>query len=153
MRDELTDELRFFLNERRYAVLATHDPGGDIHLTPIWFAFEDDCFCFSSSSSSRKVKNIERSASASVVIDVREPGQERWVSASGTAEIVREMEARSINARIRCRYLTPEALDGEIGAALALSDDVTLRLRPTAWRSWSAPSIDSPERLFLATEQ
>jgi hypothetical protein len=27
---ELTDKLRSFLGERRYAVLATHDPDGDI---------------------------------------------------------------------------------------------------------------------------
>jgi Pyridoxamine 5'-phosphate oxidase len=46
---ELTDELRSFLGERRYAVLASHDPDGGIHLTPIWFLFEDDRFFFASS--------------------------------------------------------------------------------------------------------
>ena len=46
----LTDELRGFLGERRYAVLATHDRDGGIHLTPIWFLFEDDRFYFASSS-------------------------------------------------------------------------------------------------------
>jgi hypothetical protein len=57
------------------------------------------------------------------------------------------------SSAIRCRYLTPEALDGPIGAALAASDDVTLRFTPTTWHSWTAPSVDSPERLFLATER
>ena len=61
---ELTDELRSFLAERRYAVLATHDPGGDIHLTPIWFSFEDDCFYFSSSSRSRSSLPRTRTRSA-----------------------------------------------------------------------------------------
>lgn len=149
---ELTDELRSFLGERRYAVLATNDPSGGIHLTPIWFLFEDDRFHFASSSGSRKVKNVERSFSASVVVDVREPGRERWVSASGPVEILRDGEAQSINARIRHRYLAPEALEGPIEAALRASDDVTLRLTPTAWRSWSAPIVDSPERLFLAVD-
>ena len=74
---ELTDKLRSFLGERRYAVLATHDPDGGIHLTPIWFLFEDDRFYFASSSGSRKVKNVERSFSASVVVDAREPGRAR----------------------------------------------------------------------------
>lgn len=146
----LTDELRSFLQERRYAVLATRDAQGDPHLTPIWFSFDDDCFSFACSSRSQKVKNVERSASASVVVDAREPGRERWVSASGQVEILRDAEARSINARIRRRYLAAEALDGPIEAALAASDDVTLRLVPTAWRSWAAPSVDSPERFFLA---
>jgi len=45
---ELTNHLRAFLGERRYAVLATHDPDGGIHLTPIWFLFADDRFYFAS---------------------------------------------------------------------------------------------------------
>ena len=149
---ELTDQLRSFLYERRYAVLATHDPDGGIRLTPIWFLFEDDRFYFASSSRSRKVRNLERSFSASVVVDAREPGRERWVSASGPVEILRDGEGRSINARIRRRYLAPEALDGPIEAALAQSDDVTLRLAPTAWRTWTAPIVESPERWFLGVE-
>jgi PPOX class probable F420-dependent enzyme len=149
---ELTDQLRSFLGERRYAVLATHDPDGGIHLTPIWFLFEDDCFYFASPSGSRKAKNVERSFSASVVVDAREPGRERWVSASGPVEILRDGEAQSINARIRRRYLAPKALDGAIEAALAASDDVTLRLAPTAWRSWTAEIGESPERWFLAVD-
>jgi PPOX class probable F420-dependent enzyme len=150
---ELTDELRSFLGERRYAVLATHDPDGGIHLTPIWFLFEDDCFCFASSSGGRKVKNLERSSSASVVVDAREPGRERWVSASGPVEILRDGEAQLINARIRRRYLAPKALEGPIEAALAASDNVTLRLAPTSWRSWAAPNVESRERWFLAVDR
>ena len=95
---ELTNHLRSFLGERRYAVLATHDPDGGIHLTPIWFLFADDCFYFASSSGSRKVKNVERNFSASVVVDAREPGRERWVSALGPVEILRDGAAQSINA-------------------------------------------------------
>jgi PPOX class probable F420-dependent enzyme len=149
---ELTDELGSFLGERRYAVLATHDPDGGIHLTPIWFLFEEDRFYFAASSRSRKVKNLERSAAASVVVDAREPGRERWVSASGPVEILRDGEAESINARIRRRYLAPKALDGPIEAALAASDDVALSLTPTRWRSWAAPNVDLPERSFLAVD-
>jgi PPOX class probable F420-dependent enzyme len=149
---ELTGELRSFLGERRYAVLATHDPDGGIHLTPIWFLFENDCFYFASSSGSRKVKNIERSFSASVVVDAREAGRERWVSASGPVEILRDDKAQSINARIRRRYLAPTARDGPIEAALAASDDVTLTLAPQAWRSWTAPIVESPERWFLPVD-
>jgi PPOX class probable F420-dependent enzyme len=148
----LTDELRAFLRERRYAVLATHDADGAIHLTPIWFLFEGDCFYFGSSSGSRKVKNVERSATASVVVDAREPGRERWVSASGPVEILREDEAQAINARIRHRYLSQQALEGRIEAELAASDDVTLRLTPATWRSWGAELGESPERWFLPVD-
>ncbi len=149
---ELTDTLRSFLGERRYAVLATHDPDGGIHLTPIWFLFEDDCFYFASPSGSRKARNVQRSVSASVVVDAREPGRERWVSASGPVQILRDEEAQSINARVRRRYLAPEALDGPIEAALKVADDVTLKLAPTTWRSWTAPIGESPERWFLGVD-
>lgn len=150
--DGLTDDLRSFLDERRYAVLATHDPDGGIRLAPIWYLFEDDRFHFATPSGSRKVKNVERNASASVVVDAREPGRERWVSASGPVEILRDREARSINAHIWRRYLAPEALDGPIEAALRASDDVTLRLTPTTWQSWSAPMVDSPDLWFLPVD-
>ena len=86
------------------------------------------------------------------MVDAREPGRERWVSASGPVEILRDGEGRSINARIRRRYLAPEALGGPIDVALAQSDDVTLRLAPTAWRAWTAPIVESPERSFLPVD-
>lgn len=142
-----------FLEERRCAVLATHDPGGTIHLTPLWFLFEGNCFYFESPSTSRKVKNVEQSLAASVVVDARAAGRERWVSASGSVEIMRGAESASMNARIRRRYLTAAALAGPLEAALAAADDVTLRLVPTAWRSWAAPAIESPDELFLAVDR
>jgi PPOX class probable F420-dependent enzyme len=152
MSSGLTTDLRAFLGERRYAVLATHDPDGGIHLTPIWFLFEEDRFHFACSSRSRKVKNLERRAAASVVVEARRPGQERWVSASGSVAVLRGDEAQAINARIRRRYLTPEALGGPIDATLAASDDVTVRLTPTGWRSWAAEIGETPERWFSSAE-
>jgi PPOX class probable F420-dependent enzyme len=149
---ELTDDLRCFLGERRCAVLATHNPDGGIHLTPIWFLFEDDSFYFESSSKSQKVKNIVQHPSASVVVDARPPGRERWLSASGSVEILHDGEAQAINARIRRRYLTPEALDGPVEAVLAVADDVTLRLAPATWRSWAAPIMDTADQLFLPVD-
>jgi PPOX class probable F420-dependent enzyme len=150
---ELTADLRSFLDERRCAVLATYAADDQAYLTPIWFLFERDGFLFPSSSTSRKVKNLERRAEASVVVDAREAGRERWVSASGSVEILSGSAARSVNARIRSRYLTPEALHGSISAALAESDDVTIMLTPRAWRSWSAPSVEQPERWFLPADR
>ena len=156
---ELTDELRSFLDERRYAVLATRDPDDGIHLTPIWFLFEDDRFYFESFSGSRKVENLRRNPAASVVVDAREPGKERWVSAAGPVDVLSGDEAREINARIRRRYLTLAAIENErIEPVFAVADDVTLRLTPTDWRSWDSKDLDAqffggilgaePERWF-----
>ena len=81
---ELNDDLRAFLAERRYATLATHDP-----------LFERDRLYFESFSGSRKIKNLAQNPSASVVVDARSPGHERWVSAAGTTEIVSGGEAQA----------------------------------------------------------
>jgi len=97
--DELTDDVRSFLGGRRYAVLSTHDPDGGIHVTPIWFLFQDDRFYFASSSRSRKVKNLEKNVSASVVVDAREPGRARWVSRT----------SQRGDARGACRGTRPSA--------------------------------------------
>jgi PPOX class probable F420-dependent enzyme len=147
---ELTDELRAFLSERRYAVLATHGRSR-IDVTPIWFLFEDDRFYFATSSESTKVANLRRNAAASVVVDSRVPGRERWVAADGPVEILAGDEAQRINRRIHEHYVTPSGLaDERIGAALAASDDVTLQLTPSAWRAWRAPS--PPEASFRPVE-
>jgi PPOX class probable F420-dependent enzyme len=137
---ELTDELRAFLSERRYAVLATYGRSR-IDLTPIWFLFEDDRLFFATSSGSRKIANLSADPRASVVVDARDPGRERWVAADGTIDVLDGDEAQGVNRRIHERYMTPSGLaDERIGAALAASDDVTLRLTPSAWRTWSAPA-------------
>jgi PPOX class probable F420-dependent enzyme len=163
MGTELTADLRSFLAERRYAVLATNDSSEGIHLTPIWFLFEDDRFYFESVSASRKVKNLQRNPSASVVIDRRQPGMERWVSAWGLVDLLGGDEAREINARIRRRYLTHDALSDErIEPVFAAVDDVTIRLTPEEWRAWDSKDLDAaafggiigaePERWFLPVE-
>jgi PPOX class probable F420-dependent enzyme len=142
---ELTNELRAFLGERRYAVLATHGKNR-IDLTPIWFLFENDRFYFATNSGSKKVANLRRNAAASVVVDSREPGRERWLAADGPVEILEGDCAQRINRRIRERYLTPSGLAEErIEGGLAASDDVTLILTPDSWRTWSAPiDLDAP---------
>jgi PPOX class probable F420-dependent enzyme len=160
---ELTDDLRLLLAERRYAILATHDPDDVIHLTPVWFMFDNDRFYFESFSESRKIKNLRQNPSASVIVDVRRPGTESWVSAAGTAEILEGEEAQTINAAIRHRYLTQDALgDPRIEPIFAAADDVTIRLTPAKWRWWAAKDLDqgffdgilgaSPERWFLPLE-
>ena len=94
---------------------------------------------------------------------MRLPGSEAWVSASGTAELVTGGESKEINAKILKLYLTKEALeDPKIGPGFEAGDDVTIRLKPTAWRSWRAKDLDdqffggllcaTPEKWFQPLE-
>lgn len=160
----LTEELRILLAERRYAILATHDPDDEIHLTPVWFMFDNDRFFFESSSGSRKIANLRRKPSASVIVDARRPGSEKWVSAAGPVDVFTGEESSVVNSLIRHRYLTQDALsDKRVEPVFAASDDVTIRLTPEKWRSWSAEALDGaffggilgadPERWFLPVER
>ena len=140
----LSDWARTLLDERHYAVLATLDADGSMHQTPVWYIFRDNQLFVGTSSFSRKYRNVAARPMASLVVDVRTPGKERWVSGSGPVTILRGDESRAIVASIQQRYLTAEALsDPNIGTIFAGADDVTLCIRPAAWRSWAATDLDA----------
>lgn len=160
---KLSDSMREFLKGRYYATLATLNEDGSIHLTPVWYLFEDERFFFSTSASGRKVRNILARPQASLLVDSRKLGSEGWVSASGTAEIIRGERSKEINAKIGQRYLTKVGLeDPRIGPAFAASGEVTISLTPHSWRSWDLKSLDdqyfggilgqTPEKWFLPVD-
>jgi PPOX class probable F420-dependent enzyme len=157
---KLSDSMRELLYGRHYATLATFNEDGSIHLTPVWYLFEDDCFFVSTGSPSRKVKNILARPKASIIVDIRNFGSERWVSASGTAEIIRGERSKEINTKIDKRYLTKAALeDPRVGPVMEAAGDVTISLTPHSWQSWDLKSLDdqffggilsqNPQKWFL----
>jgi PPOX class probable F420-dependent enzyme len=159
----LSDSIRRFLEARHYAALATHNDDGSIHTTPVWYLFDNGKFYVGSPSSSRKAKNVAARPNATILVDVRQPGSERWVYASGRAETSEGDDSREVNSRILRRYLTEAAIqDSRIGPAFAAADDMTICLVPQTWRSWSAKEQDqqffggvlssSPEKWFCPVD-
>ena len=151
---------RAFLQQRHYAILATQNEDGSIHLTPVWYLFQDGRLLVGTSSSSRKARNISARPSVSLIVDIRKGGAERWVSASGTATILSGEESRKWNAQILARYLTEAARnDARVGPVFAAADDVTISIEPVKWRSWESRDLDNrffggllsstPEKWFL----
>ena len=149
-----------FLRERRYAVLGTVNEDGSIHLTPVWYLFENGQLLVSTSSKSRKARNVLARPTASLVVDVRKLGSERWVSGSGPVQVIRGEASKAIQNMILRRYMTEEAVKHPvIGPGMAGSDDITLSLKPVQWRSWDLKSLDTqffggmlaatPEKWFL----
>ena len=132
-----------FLDERRHAVVSTIEPDGSPHSIPIWYLFRDGRLFVATSSRSRKYKNAAARPTATVLVDHRQPGVERWVSATGPVAIVRGDEARAIVKAIHARYLTAAAIqDARVGGGLAAGDDVVLAIAPATWRSWTAQDVD-----------
>jgi PPOX class probable F420-dependent enzyme len=157
---KLNDSMRELLNGRHYATLATLNEDGSVHMTPVWYLFEDDRFFVESGAAGRKVRNILARPRATIMVDIRKLGSERWVSGSGAAEAIRGDQAKEISAKIHQRYMTKAALeDPTIGPAMAAAGEVVISLKPESWGSWELKNLDdqyfggilgkTPEKWFL----
>lgn len=65
----LTDEVRAFLNQRRFAVLATSNPDGTIQQTVMWYLLEGDNVVMNTAKGRAKFRNIERSPTISICVE------------------------------------------------------------------------------------
>jgi PPOX class probable F420-dependent enzyme len=131
------------LQGRHIATLGTENGDGSIHLTAVWYLFEERCLFVATSSRTRKARNIAARPKASLMVDLRKPGEERGFTASGMAEILRGDRSRQLNQEIHGRYLSRAALaDPRVGGVFAAFDDVTIRLTPSAWASWDMRELD-----------
>ena len=132
-----------FLEQRRHATLATIDADGTPHAVPIWYVYRDGTLYVATQSSSRKARNVLDRPTATLVVDSREPGDERWISATGQATILRGDAVKPVVAAIHERYLTADArADPRVGGALSAVDDVVIAIRPTTWRAWASAEMD-----------
>lgn len=144
----LNDSIREFLNGRHYATLATQNEDGSIHLTPVWYLYEDERFFVSSGSYARKYKNILARPGVSLMVDSRRnPGDAQWLSVLGNAEIITGEESQEIHAKILKRYLTDAALaDPTVGGGFTAIGELTISVRPESVKSWKLK--DSDEQYF-----
>jgi PPOX class probable F420-dependent enzyme len=132
------------LQRRFIATLGTTNAGGSIHLTAVWYLFEDGRLYVATSSKSRKARNVAAQPKASLMVDARKPGSERGVTAAGRADLLSGDQSREINRRIHTRYLSAAAMaDPQIEPVFASFDDVTLRLTPESWFTWDMATLDA----------
>ncbi len=140
----LDPALQEFLRGRHIATIGTENADGSIHLTAVWYLFEDGCLFVATSSKARKTRNVVARPKASLMVDMRRPGKERGVTACGTVEVISGGQSQEINRRIHSRYLSAAALaDPHIGPVFASFDDVSIRLTPISWISWDMATLDA----------
>jgi|SwirhisoilCB1_FD_contig_61_1391925_length_1943_multi_3_in_0_out_0_2 PPOX class probable F420-dependent enzyme len=65
----LSDAVRDFLNERRFAVLATSNPDGSIHQSVMWYVLEDNTITMNTAKGRIKFRNMDRSNRISVCVE------------------------------------------------------------------------------------
>ena len=125
------------LRGRYVATLGTENADGTIHLTAVWYLFEDGCLFIATSSKTRKARNVVARPKASLMVDARKPGTERGVTATGRVELISGGVSQEINRRLHSRYLSAAAIsDPQVGPVFASFDDVTIRLMPVSWIAW-----------------
>lgn len=141
---ELGPKFEQLLHGRYIATLATENSNASIHLTAVWYLFEEGSLFVATSSRSRKARNVAVRPKASLMVDSRTPGGERGVTATGAIELISGDQSREINRRLHCRYLSAAAVaDVHIGPVFESFDDVTLRLTPSSWIAWDMAALDA----------
>lgn len=140
----LDPTLQELLRGRYIATLATENADSTIHLTAVWYLFEDGYLFIATSSKSRKARNVAARAKASLMVDVRKPGAERGVTGMGKAELISGEPSSKINRRIHARYMSTAAMsDPHIEPLFASFDDVTVRIAPDSWITWDMSVLDA----------
>jgi len=132
------------LQGRYIATLGTENADGSIHLTAVWYLFEDGYLFIATSSKSRKARNIAARPKASLMVDVRKPGAERGANGAGKAELISGEQSAEINRRVHSRYISAAALtDPHVGPVFASFDNVTIRITPGSWTAWNMAVLDA----------
>lgn len=141
---KLNDSMIEFLNGCHYATLGTFNEDGSIHLTTVWYLFDNGQFYFVTGSSARKARNCKARPLASVVVDRRrKQGEERSISTSGTVEMITGDEAKVINSKIVQRYITEEGInDPNVGPVFEVAGEEVICLTPKSWHTYELKSVD-----------
>lgn len=125
MAEGLTDEMRRFLDERRFAVLATVNPDGAPQQTVMWYLLEGDEIVMNTKRGRKKDRNLLRDPRVSVCVE----DEQRYLTLRGQLVIDDDPgRGQETIRRLAVRY------DGEEGAAEQMAEfgrqeRVTLRLR------------------------
>lgn len=124
----LTDEDRRLLDRPAYARMATLMPDGAPQITVLWYRREGNELRVVCPQSAQKVRNIDRDARVSVVIE--EPqNAHAFVELRGEGEVIRDdQRARSELRSIAARYIGDEA-EAFVGR-LSADPRVVLAIRP-----------------------
>ncbi|MCC6642847.1 MAG: pyridoxamine 5'-phosphate oxidase family protein [Deltaproteobacteria bacterium] len=136
------EELRAFVGGARTIILCSNDPAGFPHPMPMWFGLEDDgAVVMTTFAKSQKVKNLERDARVSLLIeDGEEYAKLRGVVLYGRAELVRAPETvLDCLERITVRNAgTPGASPAVMRETLrrTAAKRVAIRVRPERIVSW-----------------
>ncbi|HET9111578.1 MAG TPA: PPOX class F420-dependent oxidoreductase [Ktedonobacterales bacterium] len=121
----LDSEIREFLNEKRFAVLATINPDGSPQQTVMWYELRGDTIVMNTTLSRVKGKNLRRDPRISVCF---EDGY-RFVTITGVAELRTDPETAQADIRaLAIRYHGQEQGDRQARDVFAKQERVSIYL-------------------------
>ena len=104
----LSDAIRSFLDERRFATLATIQEDGTPQLTVMWYLRRGDTIVFNTEAGRRKERNLRRDQRVALCV---EDGY-RYVSLNGTVRIIDDQTVAHADIRaLTARYADPGTED------------------------------------------
>jgi len=122
---KLTETARQFLNEKRFAVLATINKDGTPHQTVMWYDLQGDEIMMNTARGRLKDRNLTRDPRISICV---EDGQ-RFVTLRGTVTLNDDQEvAQADIARLAVRYNGPERAEESL-PTFRSQHRITLRMR------------------------
>ena len=124
----LTPQLRAFLDEPRFAVLATVGPGGAPHQTVMWYLLDGDEVVLNTAAGRAKERNLERDPRVSLLM---EDGY-RYVRLTGRVrEIPGEETGQADIRRLAVRYHGEELAERLMRERYSLQRRISYRFRVT----------------------
>lgn len=122
----LSEQARIFLNEKRFAALATINRDSTPQQTTMWYLLEGDTIVMNTRVGRLKERNMRRDPRISICV---EDGY-RYVTISGTVEMIDDPEIaqRDIH-RLAVRYHGEQIAARQISEQFSREQRVTLRLR------------------------
>ena len=121
----LSEQVRAFLEEPRFAVLATVNPDGTAQQTVMWYKLDGDRIVMNTARGRWKDHNLRRDRRVSLCI---EDGY-RFVTISGVVELDDDQAtAQADIAALAARYKSPDEAAAMIRDGFSKQHRITLRL-------------------------
>lgn len=135
------EEVRSFLETQRRIILITNGANGMPHAVPMNFGVDEQGrLLLTSFARSQKVRNLERDARATLLVESGEQyGELRSVMMHAAAEIIRDpVEVAPLMGRIRAADVLSSSIDDGMSQQVraSLSKRVVLRFAPFHVVSW-----------------
>jgi PPOX class probable F420-dependent enzyme len=128
------DRIRAFLDDTRYATIATVDPDGGPRQAVVWYTVDGDEIVINSAVGRRWPTNLLRDPRISLAVYDAEDG-ERWAGVSGTVRPVTDWAtAQADIAAMARRYPGegPDEVERTIRERFERQERITFRISPSA---------------------